>query len=46
MIGGPRDVVAFLSLGRHGVDERVLKTRGYRISSIGFGDQNVLLLCF
>ena len=37
---------AYLSFGPAGVDYRVLKTRGYRIRSIGFGDPSVLLLCF
>ena len=37
---------AYLSFGPAGVDYRVLKTRGYRIRSIGFGEPSVLLLCF
>jgi hypothetical protein len=37
---------AYLSFGPAGADYRILRTRGYRIRSIGFGDPSVLLLCF
>ena len=37
---------SYLSFNSRGVDYRVLKTRDYRIGSIGFGDPNALLLCF
>jgi hypothetical protein len=46
MISAARRIDSYLSFGSAGVDYRVLRTRGYRIGPIGFGDGDALLLCF
>jgi len=46
MIGVSGRIDSYLSFGGRGVDYRELKTHGYRIASIGFGEGNALMLCF